>query len=162
MLFRSKGTATVEDKVDDVLKVYEYIAEVNKEDRDRLILACRWFMKGHDTPNSIDKFLSWFISLEIFPCEGSADVPRMLRDFIHAHINNELEPGYIKRIMELGRISGARADIVHDGLCNIPNDRSQEFSSYIEKLEALVRVSIKHLAGMEYEGELDKWLLPQE
>lgn len=160
MTLTSKGAATIEEKINDVLEVYKYIDKVSKEDKNRLMLVCRWFMKGHDTPNSIDKFLAWFISLEIFPCQGSADAPRLLRDFIHTHINGELKPGYIKSAMELGRMSGARADIVHDGLCNIPNDRTQEFNSYIEKLESLVRVSIKHLAGMEYNGELDKWLLP--
>lgn len=151
---------SLEDLDQTLTDALEGLDNLSEEDRQRLQLASRWFRRGCDVDNEIDKFLSWFIVLEVYPSIGSADVPGMVRDFIVDNFYSETPKNIVKERIEIGRISGMRAQIVHDGVA-LSSRHNQEFSKLLEKLEVLARVALRNLAGGVYQGELDKWILEE-
>jgi hypothetical protein len=48
---------------------------------DRFRLSSRWFQKGRDEESMVDRFISWYISLEVYPSQGSTKVTENVRDF---------------------------------------------------------------------------------
>jgi hypothetical protein len=126
--------------------------------RGRRQLASRWYLRGHDARNPIDRLLFWFITLEVFPAAGTTDVVAAVRDMLHTHVYPDLSPPLVKERCGIGRITGLRAQVVHDGLSyiDLPADRSLEAS--LEQLEAIVTVSLRLLLGLPPGDALDRWL----
>jgi hypothetical protein len=132
---------------------------IRVEDRERFRLAARWFRRGCETINSIDKMLFWFIALEVYPAVGDADVPKFVRNLIHSRIYPKLEPGIVKDRIGIGPIAGLRARIVHDGLSSVPESERDAFHHRLSQLNALVRTCLKILAGVQPGNDLDEWVM---
>src|SRR2546421_674459 len=60
--------------------------------RDRFRLAARWYAQGWLADNLIDRFLGWFISLEVHPTAGAVDVPKEVRDYLHEKVYPNMRP----------------------------------------------------------------------
>jgi hypothetical protein len=134
---------------------------LSEPERERFALAVRWFAKGRDTTNPIDRFLALYICLEIFPAMGSTDVVRLVRDFVRARAAPELDKDEVTNRIGIGRICGKRAEIVHDGLVAVDLVRDQEFRVLLKQLEASVCFCLRTLGGLPPGDELEAYVHPK-
>ncbi len=131
-----------------------------RDRRDRFRLAARWYRRGLDTLNQIDKFLSWWTVLEIFPGEGD-DVVKKTTDLI-SNLYSDISDGDVKARLQIGRLAGARGDIVHQGQAFVRNENEQIFSDNLDRLEAMVITALRILGGIAPGDECDKYVRPSE
>jgi hypothetical protein len=127
-------------------------------DRDRFQLASRWYRRGTEATNPIDKILYHYIALEVFPACGEADIPRAVRNLLHDRIYRDLDPAVVKERCGIGPIAGLRAEIVHEGRIAVTGHEAKEVHTRLAQLEAIARTSLRALAGLPQSDELDKWL----
>jgi hypothetical protein len=127
--------------------------------RRKFELSSRWFWKGFETLDQVDRFLCWYIALEIFPADGTSDVPGRVRDFIQGMFFPEIAPADVKERLDLGRLNGLRANIVHDGIRMLGTGTVRDTSGLMLKLEAVVRATLRFQAGHAYDHSLDKWVV---
>lgn len=132
--------------------------ELSSEKRAIFQLSSRWFQKGIHTLNEVDRFLSMFIVLEVYPACGSTDVPGKVCEWIKNDLNANDSIDLIKEKLALGRITGLRADIVHNGISMVSMSKVKVPSDFMHIVEILARLSISNQLGQKYNGELDKWL----
>lgn len=128
------------------------------ENRERYRLASRWFRRGYDATNLIDKFLFWFIVLEIYPTMGKTKVPDITSEFIKKNIYHNIDKYEIKKRIKIGKIYGKRNKIVHDGKSFIESGERQEFLNYLDILQAIDITCLRILAGLSPGHELDKYV----
>ncbi len=126
--------------------------------RERFRLAARWFRRGLDTLDSIDKYLSWWTVLEIYPGEGDTDVVGKTRDLLHQRVYPELTPEEVKTRTLIGQLAGLRGDIIHQGKAFVSDTELDEFSDKLDRLEAIAKTCIRILAGQQPGDDLDKWV----
>ncbi|OFW33946.1 MAG: hypothetical protein A3J28_05665 [Acidobacteria bacterium RIFCSPLOWO2_12_FULL_60_22] len=136
------------------------LGSLSTQDRQRLRLMSRWYRRARETLNQVDQFLFLYVAIEVFPASGTSDVPRAVRDFLAQHVFRDVDPSNVKERLMLGRITGLRANIVHDGTSSIAANEQKEFSEKLERLEAVTRECMGLLAGRSYSGSLDKWVRP--
>ena len=125
---------------------------------DRFRLSSRWFQKGRDEKSMVDRFISWYISLEVYPSQGSTKVTENVRDFLAEEVLDNKNPSEVKKALNLGRITGLRSKIVHNGLSQMSEAEPDNPGEFLEIVESIVRVSLKSQLGLDYGGELDEWI----
>lgn len=134
------------------------LGKLSEEERQRLRLMSRWFRRAKDTLNKIDQFLFFYFAVEVYPAFGTTKVTEAIRDFLHKNIFPDVSPAEIKRKLMLGKITGFRAKIVHDGKASISADEKVEFNEMLERLHSLAFTCMCYLATGEYRGTLDRWI----
>lgn len=127
--------------------------------RNRFRLASRWFVRGIATTSLVDRLLCWYICLEVYPAEGTTDVPRAVRDFVHKELYPGLDPAVIKERLRIGPIASRRGDVVHKGQAHVTWPEDASFSQDLDKLELIVRACLCQLAGIPDGGVLDSVVL---
>lgn len=147
MVLSARGPTDLTQSAPLISEILLKVQALPPDRRDRFQLASRWFRRGIEARNLIDKFLHWYIALEVYPCEGKQDVPGGLRDYLKAHFFPEEDPGALSTAFNLGRIAGFRADIVHNGKANVPLNETPRISGYLRTLEVLVRASLGEMLG---------------
>ncbi|MBW7933224.1 MAG: hypothetical protein H3C62_06325 [Gemmatimonadaceae bacterium] len=125
----------------------------------KFALSSRWFWKGFETLNQVDRLLSWYIALEIFPANGTSDVPGRVRDFIQGRFYPAIPPAQVKERLDLGRLTGLRNNIVHDGIRTLGSGSVTDTKGLMLKLDGVLRAVLRFQAGQSYDGSLDKWVL---
>ncbi|MEW6029371.1 MAG: hypothetical protein AB1554_07790 [Chloroflexota bacterium] len=126
--------------------------------RSRFQLASRWFRRGSDATSEIDRLLFWYIVLEIYPAQDSQDVPNLVVKFLHQQIYPDIDIKSLKEKIGIGHLASLRAKIVHDGQLNIPPNEYSQYEGRLRQLQALARVSLKHLLGEPVLNDLDEWV----
>ena len=139
---------------------YLSLQSLPQAERERYRLMSRWYRKATETDNPIDRFLFLYMSLEVFPARGTADVPRHVTALLHRSAFSELSPGVVKDRLGLGRLAGMRARIVHDGKVVIPNAERLAFDAGLRILEGVAHECLNLLANRQYTGQLDRWVRP--
>jgi hypothetical protein len=132
---------------------------LSTESRERFRLASRWFRRGCETINPIDRLLFWYIALEVYPAVGDTDVPRHVRNLIQSRVYVTIDPAIVKDRIGIGRIASLRARVVHEGLSSIPSTESEAFDQRLQQLEALVRTCLRLLVGADPGNDLDRWVV---
>ena len=130
---------------------------LDPQTRDRVQLAARWFRRGHEAQNSVDKFLYWWITLEICLVAGTnktvKHVQRMLRDEVYPNVCvQELE----KHLL-IKRIYRKRNEIVHRGIA-FADDEDRDFRGYLRRLRAIATVSLRLLCGQAPGDDLEEFI----
>jgi hypothetical protein len=141
-------------------KAQSDLSHLSDEDRERFRLAARWFMRGHETLNPVDKLLYWFISLEVYPGKGQK-VVKQVQTLISTKVYPNMDPGEVKRLLMIGHIDGLRNDIVHHGLSHIDLPQYPKFDQAIQRLGEITAVSLRLLVGLPPGNGLDKWIYPE-
>ena len=136
------------------------LGELSQEDRGRFQLAARWYRRGCETLNPIDKLLFLYTALEVYPAMGGADVPNRVRDLLHARLCPDLAPGEITDRCGIGRLAGLRSEIVHHGRLHIDNTEAKTARERLLQLESITRTCLRLLARMPPGQDLDRWLHP--
>lgn len=136
------------------------LEQLTSEDRERFRLASRWYRRGQQTLDMIDRLLFLWTVLEIYPAKGAKNVTRRVCELLSAQVYPDLDSEMIKEKTKLGRIEGMRGIIVHEGKSFVLPDEEDEFSDYVDRLQAVVYACLDSLAGRRSQTEgLDKYLL---
>lgn len=147
-----------EDVATQLTGDFRALASLPEDQRERFRLASRWFRRGREALNPIDKLLFWWTALEIYPAEGSKKVSRLVSELVAKHTYKGLSPQQIKTKLKLGRIEGKRADVVHKGQAFVHSSEEDEFSQYVDILDSVVTTCLRVLAELPPGDGLDKFL----
>jgi len=147
-----------EDFSQEVKSALEKLESLSGEEEERFRLSSRWFQKGMNEESMVDRFMSWYISLEVYPSKDSTSVKENVRDFLVREVFSNRSPGEVTSKLSLGRITGLRAEIVHNGLSEISKGDPDNPGEFLEIVECIVRVSLKNQLGIGYDGELNEWM----
>ena len=135
------------------------LTDLAADQRERYRLAARWFRRGQDVRNPIDKLLYKWVVLEIYPGEGQGKkVVRKTRDLLRERLYPDLAPGTVTSKTGLGRIFDLRGDIVHKGQAFVSPDQQDEFDDHLDRLHAVAVTCLRILAGVAAGDELDKYV----
>jgi len=99
-----------------------------------------------------EKFLWLWTILEVFPMRNTSDIGPISE--LLAVITGESSV-QLKDKLQIGRLFGARSDLVHDGILPIA---VKDLGVALARLEAIVLVIIRHVGGMTYDSTLDEYL----
>lgn len=144
-----------EHLAENIATSYTAVLALSEDIRERYSLASRWFRRGHETVSLVDKFLYWWIVLEIFP---GKDVVWNTSKLLAAKVYPDKTASEIKAKIKLGRIAGLRIDIVHNGKAFVDTDKEPEFSDYLERLRATAATCLRLLLNISPGEELDKYV----
>jgi hypothetical protein len=166
VIFRPQGPLTItaqpvrtpDDIKNVIIKHIEILKVLGQNSRERYQLAARWFRKGFETVNQIDKLISWWTVLEIYPATGSANIPKHVCNLLVNKLYKKLTPSELKIKLKLGQICGLRCKIIHDGKAFVEDKETNIFSDYLERLQAIDTVCLRLLIGLEPGNELDKYI----
>ncbi len=131
--------------------------QASQENLERFGLASRWFRRGCESMNPIDKLLYWYITLEVFPAENTTRVPESVSELLNKEVYPDISPKRIKELIGIGRIAGMRADVVHSGQA-FPDIGNAEFDKRLDQLKDIVYVCMRILSGRPPGNELDRWI----
>lgn len=134
------------------------LGDLSQGDRDRFRLAARWFRRGQEALNLVDKLLFLWTVLEIYPAMGKRKVSNTTSRFLSERLYRDLSRQEIKEKTKLGRIEGVRDGIVHKGKAFVGPTEEEPFSGYLQRLEAIAATCLRMLAGMPPGDELDKYI----
>jgi len=111
----------------------------------------RFLAKAAAYAPSEEKFVMLWTILEIFPMKDTTDIAPISTEL--ARITGR-SPKATKEQLGIGRLFGARSDIVHNGTLPIPHSKLGE---PIDRLEAICLCLMRDLAGLPYNGSLEKY-----
>lgn len=92
----------------DVQADFQALKNLGPQSRDRFRLAARWFSRAVEAENPVDKFLSWWTVLEIYPAQGHMDVSLHVSELLTKKLYSQLDASTVKERLSLGRIEGLR------------------------------------------------------
>lgn len=128
------------------------------ETQARFELASRWYMRGVDAESPVDRFLCFFIALEVFPSLKRTDVVRAVTELVQREVAPGIDYATVKERIGIGQIVGIRGDIVHLGLAVVDVTRNADFALRLQQLEAIARVCMRILVGMPPGPALEQYL----
>ncbi|MFC1939986.1 hypothetical protein ACFLXO_04815 [Chloroflexota bacterium] len=137
---------------------FSNIKKLDTSDRTRLQLAARWFRRGYEAVNQVDKFLFFWTVLEIYPAKGRTRVANHTRDLLYNCLYSGRNPQEIKDKLELGRMSSMRDKIVHEGQAFVKESEESVFEWRLEKLRATATVCLRLLGGLSPGDELERFI----
>jgi hypothetical protein len=135
----------VESKIASFQKMVRDAPEVDA----RFTLMSKLFSRAISTPPGEERFLWLWTVLEVFPMKNTTDI-RPISEYLARVIGRPVLE--VKEGLLIGRLFGARSELVHDG--KLPYER-QELAGVLNLLEAIDLTIIRALGGLPYAGELD-------
>jgi len=122
--------------------------------RDPLLLALRWYWKAVQEKRDVDKYIAFWIALEILVTKGEeGKIVNLTRDFLQSSLLSQFDKGVIKQKLWIGGLYGLRRDIVHNGLNRLPEEKSD----YLDRLQEIVEEIIRCNLGLTSKGSLLKY-----
>jgi hypothetical protein len=124
-------------------------ADINQ----RYSIMSRFYSKSILVQPSEEKLLYLWTILEIFPMKNTTNI-QPISEYLAARINRSSTD--VKERLAIGRASGVRSDLVHNGILNID---SLEMGKFFEKLESICIEVLRGMSGIEYDGALEKYFV---
>ena len=149
------------DVADRMATDFGHLEGLPEAERARFQLAARWFRRGQEAINPVDRFLFFWTVLEIYPAGKQPKRPKvanMASKFLREHLYQDLSDEQIKEKAKIGHIEGLRGDIVHQGWAFVKREKEDEFSDHLERLETIAATCLRILAGMPAGDDLDKYV----
>jgi hypothetical protein len=122
-------------------------------DNSRFTLMSNLFARALLMETGAERFLWLWTVLEVFPMKETSDI-RSVCDHLSSVTGRTATE--LKEKLRIGRLFGARSDLVHKGKLPYEGD---ELGSNLRKLETIDRVVIRSLGGLAYTGELDEFMV---
>jgi hypothetical protein len=122
-------------------------------DESRFTLMSNLFARALAMEPGDERFLWLWTVLEVFPMKETSDI-RSVCNHLSSVIGRT--PTEVKEQLGIGRLFGARSDLVHNG--RLPYE-PKERGNILGKLETIDRVVIRSLGGLAYSGELDEFMV---
>jgi len=137
---------------------FSNVLKLDASDRTRLQLAARWFRRGHEAMNQVDKFLFWWTVLEIYPAKGIIHVARETANLLQRSIYVDTNSSEVKKKLELGPMHSMRGKIVHAGQAFVEDSERSIFEQRLEKLRATATACLRLLGGLSPGDDLDRFI----
>jgi len=134
------------------------LSRLNAGSRERFQLASRWFARGRETLNQIDKLIYFWTVLEIYPGEGTSDIPTATSTFLATVLPGNRSPASIKTKLGLGPTFGLRSRVIHEGKAFVEENEETGFGHRLDVLDAIATTCLRALAGLEPGHDLDAHL----
>ena len=161
MTFTAAPAVSPKEVADGFTSDYASVQLLDAESHRRLQLASRWFRRGQEAINPVDKYLFWWTVLEIFPGKGESNIVRNIRQVLLNRVCPHLEPQVLEDKLRIGHIYGERKRIVHDGRAFVAFDDSY-FQGCLERLSAIATVSLRLLGGFPPGDDLEQYIEPEK
>jgi len=126
--------------------------DADSDTDQRFKLISKFFRKSLTAETPEDKLFYLWTILEVFPMKDTTNI-KPIGELL-AGITEKPE-GLVKGKLAIGRIYGARCDLVHHGRLV---GSKQEINDLMTKLECIVKETIRKLSGLPYSGSLDQYL----
>lgn len=159
MTFTAAPAVSPKKVADGFASDFASVQHLDAERRQRLQLASRWFRRGHEAINQVDKYLFWWTVLEIYPGKGESNIVQNVTQVLRNRVCPHLEPQILKEELRIGRIYGERKRIVHDGRAFVAFDDAY-FQDCLERLHAIATVSLRLLGGLPPGDDLKQYVEP--
>ena len=157
MTFTTAPAVSPEEVADGFAGDFASVQQLDADRHQRLQLASRWFRRGHEAINQVDKFLFWWTVLEIYPGKGESSIVRNVTQVLRNGVYPELAPQTLQEKLRIGRIYGERKRIVHDGRAFVAFDNAY-FQGCLERLRAIATVSLCLLGGLPVGDDLEQYV----
>lgn len=135
--------------LEHITVLWDQLLGLPQEARNRIELALRWYHRGLAEKFPNDKFLLFWISLEILAMTDTTDIERAA-EYIRTKLFPQLSTTEIKERLQLGPLFGCRSDIVHKGLAAMEHWDDRR----IQLVRNLVRELLRADVGLPYAGGL--------
>jgi len=138
-----------------LLKIPEQLrgSALNEKDQlDKFTLMSKFYNKSLLYDPGEEKFLFLWTILEVFPMEGSTSYSRV-NEYL-SHIIG-LDKEIIRNKLNIADIYRIRSKLVHAGKFTLTFN---EISELISKVESIVRVVMRDMAGFSYDDSLKEYL----
>jgi len=122
-------------------------------DYSRFTLMSNLFARALLMEAGDERFLWLWTVLEVFPMKETSDI-RSVCDHLSSVTGRTAAE--LKEKLRIGRLFGARSDLVHNGKLPYEGD---ELGSNLRKLECIDCVVLRSLGGLAYTGELDEFMV---
>ncbi len=126
--------------------------DANNDAVQRFKLISRFFRKSLTAETAEDRLFYLWTILEVFPMKDNTNI-KPIGELL-AGITGKPRK-LVKEKLAIGRIYGARCDLVHHG--RLVGSR-EEINDLLMRLECIVRETIRRLSGLPYGGSLDQYL----
>ena len=118
----------------------------------RFTLMSKLFSRALSIEPGEERFLWLWTVLEVFPMRDTSNI-QPINDYV-ARITGR-EAAEVRQALEIGKLFGARSDLVHDGRLPYGSDI---IGQVLTKLEALDMTVLRAVGGLPYRGDLDIYL----
>lgn len=143
-----------DDMLEECINTWERLEKVNSPQRNKIELALRWYQRGLLEPIPNDRYLYFWVPLEVLTFEGTTKVNLAL-EYIRRNLYPSYTKDYIKDKLEVGKMYGWRCDIVHKGQIVFHARDDQR----ILKLKEIVQEILKNELGFKKSNALDKYFV---
>ncbi len=79
--------------------------------RHRFQLASRWYRRGHESVNLVDRYLFWWTALEIYPGAGETNIVKNVKRVLSDQACPQLTPRDLEDRLRIGHICQGRREI---------------------------------------------------
>lgn len=150
-----KSPVSISDNLPVALSDMRAALVKDQELHARYLLMARFLSKSFLVPPSEEKFLYLWTILEIYPMKDTTNIKP-----ISTYLGNLIgkDPDLIREQLEIGKLFGARSNLVHNGRLNIP---AQDFVETLMRLESICLEVLRSMMGLPYSGALDKYFVSQ-
>jgi hypothetical protein len=118
----------------------------------RFTLMSKLFARAILIEPGEERFLWLWTVLEVFPMRNTSDIRPISEHLSRVTGRPAAE---IKEKLDVGRLFGARSDLVHDG--RLPYGRP-DVGAVLKRLELMVITVLRSVGGLPYTGQLDEYL----
>jgi len=147
-----KPPQSIPNNLADLLSDMSTALFKNSELYERYLLMSRFFAKSLLVPPSEEKFLYLWTILEVFPMKDTTEI-KPISIYLGQLMGKD--PTLIKERLGIGKLFGARSNLVHNGRLDIS---LQDFGATISRLETICLEVLRSMCGLPYSGALDKFL----
>ncbi|MCK4599953.1 hypothetical protein KAU37_09080 [Candidatus Bipolaricaulota bacterium] len=138
----------------DIGKTIQDMRDKQSNDTDvnkRYKLMSHFFVKSLPISPSEEKFLYLWTMLEIFPMKDTTNI-KPLCHYVANIVGRDSE--VVKEQLGIGKLFGARSNLVHDGELTIP---ISELGEIMGKLELICIEVLRYMNDLEYSDSLEKY-----
>ena len=132
---------------------------LNANERYRYQLASRWYRRGLEAVNLVDRFLYLWTVLEIYPGSKNTGIVNNLSRVLREKVYPQLSPQDIKDMLLIGHMYGERKRIVHEGRAFVAFD-DQQFQGLLSRLQAITTTCVRLLCGLQPGDNLQEFVDP--
>lgn len=133
------------------LDSYRQVIALDDDVEQRYTLMSKLFSRALTIEPGEERFLWLWTVLEVFPMRDTSNI-QPISDYL-AQVTGRAAAD-VKRFLDLGKLFGARSDLVHDGKLTYGREVLGEV---LNKLEAIDVTVLRALGGLPYAGQLDKY-----
>jgi hypothetical protein len=139
------------DSIGQATRTYVKSLRTDPDVDGRFTLMAKLFARANVMLPGEEKFLWLWTVLEVYPMRNTSDIAPV-SDLLGQITSRDAIA--VKNALEIGRLFGARSDLVHDG--RLPMTANQ-MGGMINRLNAIVLAVIRYVGGLPYDGGLDQF-----